>query len=270
MVDRWRKFVPILFVPASAFLVVVPPHRTNRTRDLRRAADARIRARRPSIGAARAVQRVRGDRGLPAAGFIVLVVRPRGRDLGGRTSEPRSPGDRPHRRHGPSVRAHRVRPRAALLRHRRLHGLHALHLCVGDPRAAGRRCGRREGGAFPLSGAGAWRRSPSSARGPSSGSRPISGYWSPGRGLFLERADMTRALVTVALAPDQPGRGRPGSIARPRPITARRWSESPTAYGDPRTDATRAVGGPADPSRSPHRGPATTRWRGADPGRHDP
>jgi hypothetical protein len=56
-----------------------------------------------------------------------------------------------------------------------------------------------------------------------------------GRELFLLRADMTRALVTVALAPDLPAGGDPSRslVLVPSPDSLRRIAE---AYGDPRTD----------------------------------
>ena len=47
------------------------------------------------------------------------------------------------------------------------------------------------------------------------------GFLLGGRGLFLDRADMTRALVTVALAPDRPVGGGPGTIAGARPVAGR-------------------------------------------------
>ena len=56
-----------------------------------------------------------------------------------------------------------------------------------------------------------------------------------GRDLFLDRADMTRALVTVALAPDRPlGVDLDRSLVlvpSPRSLEA-----ITSAYGDPRTD----------------------------------
>ena len=57
-----------------------------------------------------------------------------------------------------------------------------------------------------------------------------------GRELFLARADMTRALITVALAPDIPAsvdRSR-SLVLVPSPDALRRIAD---AYGDPRTDS---------------------------------
>ena len=61
------------------------------------------------------------------------------------------------------------------------------------------------------------------------------GFLIGGRGLFLERADMTRALVTVALAADRPsGVDLDRSLVLvPSPSSLERIS---AAYGDPRTD----------------------------------
>jgi hypothetical protein len=57
-----------------------------------------------------------------------------------------------------------------------------------------------------------------------------------GRDLFLARADMTRALVSVALDPDPPEGARldQSLVLVPAPDSLRRLTE---AYGDPRTDA---------------------------------
>ena len=56
-----------------------------------------------------------------------------------------------------------------------------------------------------------------------------------GRDLFLDRADMTRALVTVALAPD-----RPAGVDLDRSLvlvpSPRSLERIAAAYGDPRTD----------------------------------
>jgi hypothetical protein len=56
-----------------------------------------------------------------------------------------------------------------------------------------------------------------------------------GRDLFLDRADMTRALETVALAPD-----RPADIDMDRSLvlvpSPRSLEAIKAAYGDPRTD----------------------------------
>jgi hypothetical protein len=56
-----------------------------------------------------------------------------------------------------------------------------------------------------------------------------------GRGLFLDRADMTRALVTVALAPDRPAGIDPDRslVLVPAPASL---AAITAAYGDPRTD----------------------------------
>ena len=56
-----------------------------------------------------------------------------------------------------------------------------------------------------------------------------------GRELFLQRADMTRALVTVALEPQLPPGVDPGRslVLVPSPESLRRIAEQ---YGDPRTD----------------------------------